>query len=88
MLIIGAFTEELLFRYLIYNEILNKKMRKLFAILLTSLLFSFYHNNPTFLSFISRFLIGIQLNILFDIYPSIILVSGYHLFINLLVFIY
>ena len=88
MLIAGAITEELLFRYLIYQEILRKIIWKWFAIILTSIFFSLYHYNNSLLGFLVRFFMGIQFNLLYEFYPSILLVSSYHLFLNLLVFIY
>ncbi len=86
--LVGALAEELLFRYLIYKEILSKKICKLLAIVVTSLLFSFYHNNQSVFEFIIRFVMGLQFNLLFEFYPSIVFVSGYHFLSNILVFIF
>lgn len=88
MVIIGALAEELLFRYLIYGEILSKKLKKWIAIIITSLLFALMHKNFTLFSFFNCFFMGIQLNLLFEFYPSIVLVSGYHLLTNLLTFVF
>ena len=88
--ITGAFTEELLFRYLIYQKLLrsisSKKIWIIASIILTSLLFAIYHQDLTISSSIIHFMQGIRLNILYELYPNIILVSGYHLFRNVLYF--
>lgn len=79
--IIGPILEELIFRYLIYNN-LNKFNNKNTSIILSSLIFAFVHNG--FINIVYAFIIGTILTIIYSKNKNIKEVIILHMVANLM----
>ncbi len=83
-LIYGPFVEEILYRGIVIEFMLEEKLNKYLIIITTSLLFAFSHYNFGFFGVINALILGIILSLTYLKYRNLIYCVLLHLIFNLL----